>query len=150
MGFTMCNVVIGNQNSEYIMINVLGRLHSDSDNYYDTNWLSCNISTKVGCFIGEVKSDICLRTDEFQRFLVDLESLYDSLKGKAEYSTMEDWIKIEMSGDGQGHIKTKGFVIDKHCDGNRLDFTINLDQTNLPKIIKDLKELLEKYPVISK
>jgi len=63
---------------------------------------------------------------------------------------MEDWIEFKISGDGLGHFIAEGSVIDNHCEGNKLTFSIHFDQTSLPQTINSLKELLEKYPVVGK
>lgn len=146
----MCIVMIGNQNNDHLEIEILGRMHPDCKDYYDGNWLSCKIYVKAGFFVGKLDGGVCLRTDEFESFFDNIKFLHESLKGKAEYSSMEDWLKFEVSGDGLGHMLVKGHIIDNYCGGNRLNFTINFDQTSLPETINGLKSLLDKYPVIGR
>ncbi len=91
-----------------------------------------------------------MRTTEFKSFLTQIEPLYELLKGTAEYASLEDWLEFRIRGDGLGHFIAEGFVIDNHCEGNKLNFSIHFDQTNLPQIINSLKELLKKHPVVGK
>ena len=144
----MCTVIIGNKTGDHLLIKVFGRTHPNCDDYWDGNWLSVDIYISSGAFTGNIKHDVCLRTNEFKSFLTQIEPMYESLKGTAEYTSLEDWIKITIRGDGLGHFTAEGFVIDKHCEGNKLNFSIHFDQTSLPQTISNLKELLEKYPVV--
>ena len=149
----MCTVIIGNQRSDHLRIRVFGYSGSERDehaDYYDSNWIGAEIRISAGAFSAHLESDIFLRSDEFQSFLKQIEPLYESLIGTAKYVSLEDWINMEISGDGHGHMLAKGYVIDKHCEGNKLNFTIHFDQTSLPQTINDLKRLLKKYPVIGR
>lgn len=149
----MCTVIIGNQISDYLLIRVFGHPepeHDERSDYYDSNWLGAEIHVSAGAFSAHLESDIFLRSDEFESFLKQIEPLYESLRGRAKYVSLEDWINMEISGDGHGHMLAKGYVIDNHCEGNKLNFSIHFDQTSLPKTINGLKKLLEKYPVVGK
>ena len=146
----MCTVIIGNKTGDHLLIKVFGRTHPSCDDYWDGNWLSVDIHVSSGAFTEHITHDVCLRTTEFKSFLTQIEPLYESLKGTAEYASLEDWIKITIRGDGLGHFIAEGFVIDNHCEGNKLNFSIHFDQTSLPQTISNLKGLLEKYPVVGK
>lgn len=146
----MCTVIIGHETSDHLLIKVFGRTYPDCDDYWDGNWLSAEIYISSGAFTGSITNDIFLRTTEFKSFLTQIEPLYELLKGTAEYASLEDWLEFRIRGDGLGHFIAEGFVIDNHCEGNKLNFSIHFDQTNLPQIISSLKELLKKHPVVGK
>ncbi len=61
---------------------------------------------------------------------------------------MEGWVALVFQGDLVGHIKCSGTVLDQPGIGNRLEFTLDLDQSYLPKLLSDLDHLVETFPVI--
>lgn len=146
----MCTVIIGCQDKDHLLIEAISRTHPNCNDYWDGNWISCKVCINSGSFNAEIKNDICLRADEFKSFLEGIELLYESLKGVAKYSSTEGWLDLEISGDGKGHMCAKGYVLDKHHDGNKLEFCMNFDQTSIPCTINGLKGLLDKYPVLGK
>ena len=147
----MCTVIIGNKTGDHLLIKVFGYTNTKKRiDYWDDNWIGAEIHISSGAFTGHITHDVLLRTTEFKSFLTQVEPLYESPKGVAEYSSLEDWIKITIRGDGLGHFTAEGFVIDNHCEGNKLNFSIHFDQTSLPQTISSLKELLEKNPVVGK
>jgi hypothetical protein len=140
------DVIIGHPSSDNIRLSVFGYMYPDSEDSDDGNWLISELEITSGAFKGIVGYDLLLRSGEFERFLKDIEPMYETLTGTAKYTTMEDWLEINVEGDGRGHIAATGFVIDRHINSNKLNFHINFDQTSLPQMIKGLKKLLEKYP----
>jgi hypothetical protein len=145
----MCIVTIGDSRRDRLCFVIRARSHPECTDYWDGNWLSSRISVVSGSFTGDI-SNVSLRVDEFQSFLKGIEILAKSLKGIAKYSSLEQWIQLELSGDGRGHIFATGFVIDKHTEGNKLNFFFCFDQTELSKTINGLRMLLDKYPIIGK
>lgn len=146
----MCTVIIGNENGDHLLIKIYGRTYPKSNDYEDGNWLSAEIHISSGAFSGHVTQDVFLRSDEFKSFLAEIEPLSQPLKGTAKYAALEDWLVMKITGDGLGHLLTEGFVIDRHCEGNKLNFSIHFDQTSLPPTIDSLRKLLDKYPVVGK
>lgn len=146
----MCTVIIGNKTDDHLLIKISGRTYPTTKDYYDGNWLSAEIHVSSGAFSGHVTKDVFLRTDEFKSFLAEIEPLSEPLKGTANYTALEDWLVMKITGDGLGHLLAEGSVIDTHCEGNKLNFSIHFDQTSLPQTIDSLRKLLDKYPVIGK
>ena len=68
------SLIIGNKNSDYILIHPLERSYSQSKQYWELNWVNTEIEIKVGGFAG--KTMVPLRTDEFSRFYNEMLSLY--------------------------------------------------------------------------
>ena len=148
----MCTVIIGNKAGDHLLIKVSGCTDiTKRTDYYDGNWLSTEIHISSGAFTGHITDDdVSLRTTEFKSFLTQIEPLYESLKGTAEYASLVGLFEFRIQGDGLGHFTAEGFVIDNHREGNKLNFSIHFDQTSVPQTISSLKELLEKYPVVGK
>ncbi len=148
----MQQVIIGFENSDHIILKIHGKSAPSTADYWDGNWHPAEILVKAGAFSGRLSliRGIKLRSEEFERFLKELEPMCESLKGAAKFATMEEWIELNISGDGRGHLVATGYIIDEHVDGNKLNFMIKFDQTALPDIIKSLKSLLSDYPVVGR
>ena len=141
----MCTIILGHKTGDQLAIHVLSYTYPDSNDKWDGNWLNATIEITSGAFRGATETR--LRTDEFERFLQELELLSSSLKGSAEYNSMEEWLSIKITGDGMGHLSAQGRIIDKHSDGNELKYLIQFDQTGLPQLLSGLKKLMATFPV---
>ena len=89
-----------------------------------------------------------LRSDEFLTFHDELKPLYESLRGKATFSSMEEWLHLEIVGDGRGHFSAACKASDWKAAGNKLDFSLAFDQTQLPDMISGLEAILAEFPVV--
>ena len=80
---------------------------------------------------------------QLERLSTELESLYQTLKGKIEFGTLEDRFVMELSGDGLGHILLKFRLYDEIA---RLEFfSGELDQSFLPALINEIKDAIAEY-----
>ena len=136
---------IGGVEHEKIEVEVVCYERQPTGEYYDDNWVRGYVFISVGGFKGNY--GLAFLTDEFSRFLDELQNLYKSLKGTAEFETIEKQLYIKASGDGKGHISIEGEAIDAAGIGNRLNFSLEIDQTDLSYTIKQLKEVVKHYPV---
>ena len=128
-----------------IEIDVVGYEREPVGEYFDDNWIRGNVSISVGGFKGNYGA--AFQADDFSQFLERLQNLYDSLKGTAEFKTMEEQLYIKASGDGKGHIHIAGMAMDDAGMGNRLHFNLEIDQTDLSSTIRQLRELVKQFPV---
>ena len=119
---------------------------SDPDDYWDANWISAGIRVEVGAFKGHVAAS--LRREDFPVLRDGLKKLYADLKGQVKFTTLEEWIELEITGDGRGHFTGRGFVIDNLWGKNRLEFEIQFDQTELPRLIGELDAIVAQLPVL--
>ena len=144
----MCHleIVFGNPDNEFLMIEILGRSYPNYTDYLDGNWLNARVVLSVGGFKGQVGG--YLRGEEFLSFRDEIAKLSTTLSGKATFSTMEEQNSINLTGDGKGHVILRGQVRDQAGTANTLNFTIELDQTFLPGILKVLDEALTTFPVL--
>ena len=136
---------LGGNEFDKVEITVHGYEREPVGEYYDDNWLRCAVDLRAGGFSGHYSA--AFMTDDFSRFLSGLNSLYDTLSGKAEFNTIEEQLMIIAEGDGKGHIEVRGEALDAAGHGNRLAFSLGIDQTQLATVIKELKEITAKYPV---
>jgi hypothetical protein len=140
------SLILGSTASQWLTITPLRRTHPECADYWDGNWVDSSIDVSVGAFAGKYKA--CLRTDEFKSFRLGLEPIYKDLKGKASFTSMEDWVEILMTGDGLGHFRARCTLRDAAGIGNTLKFELQFDQTQLPGMVESLIHIEESFPVI--
>jgi hypothetical protein len=143
----MPRFVIGFETSEYVAVEPVVPPDPPAADYWDGNWLPCNIAVVVQGFRGSVNAS--LRREEFALFLDRLRALAIDLRGEAVFDTMEGCLSLKLRGDGRGHISATGVVMSSPGAGNRLHFALpEHDQSMLAALIKQLAELQQRYPVI--
>lgn len=138
---------IGTTKSESIFVTVNGYERGVTGEYYDDNWVNVKVSIAMGAFKGNF--DAAFLTHDFVQFREALQALYETLKGEAIFSTLEEQLFIKLTVDNGGHIAVEGMAIDQPGIGTELKFAFDLDQSYLPKIISDLDEIVTKYPIRS-
>lgn len=135
----------GASDSYYLTVRPLYRPYDQCQDYWDGNWVKSQIIIRVGGFHANITAS--LRTDEFFRFKEELSRLYSTLKGQASFSSMEEWLTIHVEGDGLGHFEAECVTMDEVGTGNRLQFRLDFNQTELPGIVKGLEGILQAFPV---
>jgi hypothetical protein len=122
-------------------------MHQSAKDYWDGNWLVTPIEVAAGGFKGRVAA--ALRAEELATFLDALKRMSDSLEGEATLESMETWLSLRVSVDRSGHLHVHGTLTDEPGIGNSLTFDIaDLDQTDLPAMIRSLSEAMRKFPVL--
>jgi hypothetical protein len=144
-GDSETKLLIGRPASDHLRIRPIHRERPDSTDYWDGNWLSVEISIQSGAFRGKYQAN--LRSDEFATLLGGLVELSDNLAGEAALQSMEDWIRVQLVGDGRGLFQVTGYARDMAGTGNRLTFEFEIDQTELAPIVRDLEAILSEFPV---
>jgi hypothetical protein len=142
----MCEVAIRCDGGGFLNITLLGRSHPQASDYWDGNWLQAVVKVEAGGFRGSVGGD--LRADELARFLDQFMRLQESLRGTAEFETMEGWLSIRVAGDGQGHMGCRCVIRDKPGIGNTLDCTLTTDQTFTLTTVAQLAVAVKAFPVV--
>jgi hypothetical protein len=138
-------VLIGDLDAQHVLIRPLSRTQPDLFDYWDANWIVCEVEIAAGGFRGTFRAD--LRSEEFRSFLEDVEELRRTLEAAATFTTMEGQIALSLTGDGKGRVCVTGEALDVAGTGNRLQFSFALDQTCLPPICQSLESLLAAFPV---
>lgn len=140
------SLVIGSIESQWLRITPLRRTHPQCADYWDGNWVDSSVDVSVGAFAGSYQA--CLRTEEFKAFRVGLDHIYTTLKGEASFASMEDWVAIQVIGDGLGHFRAACMLRDAAGIGNTLKFELHFDQTELAVIVEALVRVEQSFPVI--
>ena len=129
-----------------LQLRVLRRSHPQCTDDWDGNWLDGDLAVTAGAFSGRVQGGI--RTDEFSRFLAQLQLLDRTLRGEAVLATTDFWLDVQIKGDGRGHFVAECWVRDEPGMGSRLEFQSHFDQTEFPPMLRSLRAILTAYPVI--
>jgi hypothetical protein len=142
----MAAVIFGGSQHERLEILVAGyERPTDNDNYYDANWLTVKVKVAAGGFRGGF--DAAFLTAELDDLREKLKKLYDSLKGKTKWETMEGQLELILQGNGLGGIELLGDALDQAGIGNHLSFKLSFDQTQLAQSLSQLDELMSEYPI---
>jgi hypothetical protein len=135
----------GQSEQERIEVDVLRYERAPIGEYDDDNWLTSQIRVRVGGFRGKV--DAAIITGELVAFLARLRPLEETLRGTAEFSTLEGQLHLRLTGDGKGHIELVGEVADQPGIGNRLHFKLEFDQSLLRTSVHELEIITSEFPV---
>jgi hypothetical protein len=139
---------LGGEAAEYVELTILGRSNPGATDFWDGNWLVTEVQLQSGGFTGAFKAN--LRTHEIADFAAELRGLHTALRGSAELRTMEQQLKLSFTGDGRGHLNVQCEAHDQAGCGNQLRFELSTDQTELPPLLRQLDDVLSRYPVIGK
>ncbi len=138
-------LVIGGEEHERLVVEVLGRDRPEAFDADDGNWIDARVSVAAGAFRGAV--ECCLRTEDFAAFLSQVRLLLAQPHGTAQFSTMEDQLGFAITGDGRGHFNARGHLMDAAGIGNRLAWSLAIDQSDLPRIIMAVSAISTSYSV---
>jgi len=142
----MCQFKIGNEMTGILTVCVKGRCYPQSQDSEDSNWLGADIGINSKTFNGTVACS--LRAGDFDSFHKKLCVIYEKLKGKAQFTTAEDVLFIEVEAKTLGHMLVQGYVKDDVNPTLKLCFTFNLDQTDIKYTIQDLQKVVNSLPYI--
>ncbi len=142
----MIEVRFGGEQSNYLSLAVRGRAYHRSVDYWDGNWLLVDVHIAVGKFTGNIPG--LLRAEELHNFSTQLQTFSESPITPISFLTVEDWLKFRLEVDNLGHIRLSGTVSDDVHSHNHLTFAFNLDQITLAETIKQLRHVVETWPVV--
>lgn len=143
----MVSLSIAASEHQSVTIEVQSYERGVTGDYHDDNWLNVIVSVKAGGFAGRFSASFL--TDDFSSFHEEVSALYETLKGSAAFSTMEEQLSLSLVGNGRGGIKLVGVALDKAGIGNQLKFAFPIDQTHLRSLLHDLDEIKTAFPVRS-
>jgi len=126
---------VGYAEHERLIVTLLSSPAEDEG--YD--WVSARAVVAAGGFRGDCH--VMLTFTDLIRFQQELHVLYRDLKGQATLKTVEDLISLKLTIDGLGNIEAVGHLMEPAA-GNRLSFTLSLDQTFLKQTISELDKAI--------
>jgi hypothetical protein len=134
----MSAISFGGGGNERISIEVLGYAHPDSvADSYDANWLRVHVTVAAGSFRGSF--DATFLAQELAKFREQLSMLYSTVKGTARFETLEGQLLIDLKCNALGAVALRGVAQDQAGIGNKLDFSLNLDQTQVGSALRQLQ-----------
>ncbi len=133
-----------------VQIEVLNYERPNTTGGSDANWLVCKCGVTVGEFSCDV--NLSLMTDDFVRFLGDLDEAQRSLKGTAVFTTLESDFTLEVKFKAAGHADVLGAVQSQLSvvpSRTKLDFSFESDQSFLSHSVEELRAVIQQFPVRS-
>ena len=142
----MSTISFGGERHERVSIEVLGYAHAAlQGNPYDDNWLRVQVAVAAGSF--RVSFGAMFLAQELVKFHDELSVLYTSAKGGARFETLEGQLFLDFRCDALGAVALCGIARDQAGIGNKLNFSLKLDQTHMGSALQQLKDTLAVYPV---
>lgn len=127
-----------------IGITILRRVNSETNDYWDGNWLEVEIRIEVFGIKTVYRANF--RVEDLQRFYEDLTLLNEKTSKKAEFTTMEEGLYLHINVELNGVVNSIGRA--DTGNGNRMDFNVQSDLATLDVFIRELKTTLESYPLV--
>jgi hypothetical protein len=87
-----------------------------------------------------------IHLSEIFGLLQGAEQLFKELKGKAELHCIEPYLLVEVEAKKHGQIEMTVRITPDNLS-QKHEFLFNIDQSYLPNLISECKEVLEKYPI---
>ncbi len=150
-GTGAAEVVFGSRDADFLAITPRRRPYADPSNLsddsydWDANWVVCLVEAKLRGF--RAKFEASFLTMEFPPFRDALGAVWKDLRGEAHFTTIEEQVSLTVRGDGVGHISVRGELQDLAGMGNRLTFQLEIDQTFLGATLRQLDDLIDRFPV---
>lgn len=112
------------------------------ESYSIEGWAQADVEIAVNCFHGKVRPWV--ESGDFEQFTKALRRLYDSLKGEAELSPLEKQFTLKIIGTSGGHIEVSGEAWSQATCENKLEFTLDLDQSYLLAPLCELESIMAR------
>ena len=138
-------VLIGDSGAQHVLIRPLSRSSPGLFDYWDGNWIACEIEIAAGGFRGRFTAD--LRSEEFHAFLDQVSELGRTIDGAATFTTMEGQLTLSLTAGASGQVRLVGEALDLAGSENRLAFSFDVDRSGLDAIARSLESLLTTFPV---
>lgn len=136
---------LGTSDSEMVTLTVLDYELPPAGEFYDDNWLRCEVSLHAGAFCGTFSANFL--TSELEQLLQGFGTLYQNLRGNYTFEPLERQLVLRASCDNTGHIHIVGEAMDQVGIGHRLTFWFSLDQTYLSSTLRELSDVVRAFPV---
>jgi hypothetical protein len=138
--------VLGTDYGDHLTIEVLGRMHPGSRDYWDGNWMRSPITLQIGGFAGRIAAG--LRMDELVGLQVGLEKLLNG-EGAAELESLEPWLRLRVSFERDLGLTARGEAVADPSSCTKLVFRLEgLKESDLRVGVDRLRAIEEKFPVL--
>lgn len=136
----MINIISGEKS---LSIEIISR-QSNSDDYWDGNWLTTHISTSIPHCNVDFNANI--RTDELKNLHKQLSSISEGKSTKLDFITMEEDLKLsgEMNVNGEIACECR-LIFDVYSE---LKFVFSIFLGDVDRLVNSISRTLEIYPVV--
>ena len=118
------------------------------EHWEDANWL--NVTAHCGAPGADVWAQgPILQLADLVWWLKQLEDISRTMSGKAELVPVEPNLYIKLEMDKLGHVAMQVNITPEHMS-QRHEFREQIDQSYLPGLIRQIKTVLQKYPIQGK
>ena len=137
-----------NDGNNQVKVTPKNFIYPNAEQVWDSYWLKSDVIIKAGAFSGNYEADFM--SVDFAKFKKELEYLYDHLDSTATFEGLEQYLTITLKGDGLGHLEGLCQASDKPgWMPNDLEFYLNIDQTHIPGLIRQLDNIIKEFPELS-
>ena len=126
--FQAAQITIGKKDADHVSISIIGCLNA---------WMNASIQISADTWTGTCRAEFA--KGELRQFASEIENLYKELSGVALLRPIEPYLELKLTGDGIGHVLVEGKAQDRLSVGTSLLFQFEVDQTELPAIISELR-----------
>ncbi len=126
----------------YLRLEPVKLNYPDAVDEWDRKWINTNVAFKGGKFQGSNSGDLIIEDFKYLKDMLSL--LYNNLNCKFEFADLDNNIEFKVIGDGIGHFFTEVASNDTVFN-TRLEFNIEFDQTQIPKMIIQLEKILARF-----
>ena len=114
---------------------------SDIERFSDGSGYVCSLSVRSGIF---GLHGYRFFFEGLERFLRDLQRLYQSLAGSARLQTTYEDPHIELTGTQFGHVRVHGYIVTYVEHREELRFSFSADQTFLPPFLSSVEAVVRE------
>jgi hypothetical protein len=127
---------------------IQGRQFPESDEYWDGNWL--NVTAHCACEGASIwVSGAILMASDIERFTLECERLHQEMHGEATLKSYEPNLHVLLSCDRLGHVRMRVSITPEHML-QRHELNFDIDQSYLPAIVAQCREVTQQFPVKGK
>ena len=130
----MSTIHIGSE-SEYVKIKLNPPFPSEG-------CCEANVEIAVPCFHGRIEA--WLEKFDIENFASQLTTVYESLQGEARLIPLEEQFTLIVQARTGGHIHISGAAWSNATYENKLEFSLEFDQSFLPKVLVQLQDAINK------
>jgi hypothetical protein len=127
----VASVLVGLEGDDHLVIRML--------DWSDDGWGRAEVSASASLWRGTICGNFY--RGELSLLAAELERLYTRLEGETIFDPMEHLLRIRVLADGKGHFRWEVVLQEVYVDAPRLEFKLQLDQTELPAIISGLRAM---------
>lgn len=106
-------------------------------------WLNASLQFDYDGFTAKFPFSMML--NDLYPFIDQLKTLYNTLMGDAEFSNIENNVRLHFLTTGLGQVSIQGTLRHNMNQDLKTLFVIDTDQTFLPPLIAECNEILNQY-----